>query len=112
PFIRNCYNPASGGSMTKILLAALALTVLCAGRTLAQFETATVLGTVRDTTNAVVPDAMVTLTHTATGVSLTRTTNAEGNYEFFTVSAGIYLITVEKAGFAMAMIENVSVQVG
>ena len=78
----------------------------------AQFETASVLGTVRDTTNAVVPDATVTLTNAATGVSVTRTTNAEGNFEFVTVSAGTYLLTVEKSGFAMALIENVIVQVG
>ena len=58
------------------------------------------------------PTATVTLTNTATGVSMTKTTNAEGNYEFFTVSAGLYLMTVEKAGFAMAMVENITVQVG
>ena len=55
-----------------LVLAAFAATVY------AQFETATVLGTVRDTTNAVVPEATVTLTNTATGVAVTRTTNAEG----------------------------------
>src|SRR5262245_35976749 len=51
----------------------------------AQFETASVVGTVRDSSGAVVPDAKVTLTNTATGVSLTRTTTGEGNYEFVTV---------------------------
>ena len=55
----------------------------------AQFETATVLGTVRDASNAIVPAATVTLTNTATGLSITKATNAEGNYEFFTVSAGL-----------------------
>ena len=89
-----------------LVLAALA------GTAYAQFETATVLGTVRDTTGAVVPEAIVTLTNTATGVAVTRTTNAEGNYEFFTVAAGVYLLTAEKAGFAMTIVENVSVQVG
>ena len=34
---------------------------------LAQFETATVVGTVRDSSGAVVPDAKVTLTNTQTG---------------------------------------------
>src|SRR5688572_24427814 len=93
-------------------LAIIVLSVAMAGTAHAQFETATVLGTVRDVSHAVVPEAAVTLTNTATGVAVTRTTNAEGNYEFFTVSAGIYLLTVEKSGFAMGIIENITVQVG
>src|SRR5919106_40971 len=93
-------------------LAVIVLSIALAGTAHAQFETATVLGTVRDASNAVVPEATVTLTNTATGVSATKSTNAEGNYEFFTVSAGLYLMTVEKAGFAMAMVENITVQVG
>ena len=98
--------------MKRFAALAVVMCIATAGTAHAQFETATVLGTVRDTTTAVVPDASVTLTNTATGVSMTRTTNAEGNFEFFTVSAGLYLLTVEKAGFAMAMIENITVQVG
>jgi hypothetical protein len=78
----------------------------------AQFETATVLGTVKDSSNAVVPDATVVLTNTATSVSMTKKTNQEGGYEFVTVPAGFYLITVEKSGFAMAVLDNVNVQVG
>ena len=37
------------------------------------------VGTVHDSSGAVVPDAKVTLTNTATGVSLTRTTTGEGD---------------------------------
>ena len=86
-----CYNSGQGGEFMN-RFAALAIAVVAialAGTAHAQFETATVLGTVRDASNAVVPEASVTLTNTATGVSSARTTNAEGNYEFFTVSAGI-----------------------
>ena len=98
--------------MKKLAALAIILMSMTARPAHAQFETATVLGTVRDASSAVVPDASVTLTNTATGVSTTRSTNAEGNYEFFNVSSGIYLISVEKSGFAMTMIENVTVQVG
>src|SRR5687768_3152680 len=93
-------------------LAIILLSTATARTAHAQFETATVLGTVRDASNAVVPEATVTLSNTATGVSMTKATNAEGNFEFFTVSAGRYLMTVEKTGFAMAMVENITVQVG
>jgi len=96
--------------LCQTVLVLLLLTV-CAGRALAQFDTASVVGTVRDQSGAVVPDATVTLTSTATGVSMTKTTNAEGSYEFFTVKAGVYVITAEKSGFALALIDNVQVQV-
>ena len=79
---------------------------------LAQFETATVVGTARDTTGAVVPGTTITLTNTATGVAVTRTTGADGSYEFFTVKDGVYVITAEKPGFSLALVDNVQVQVG
>ena len=41
-----------------------------AARAAAQFDRAAVVGTVHDSSGAVVPDAKVTLTNTATGVSL------------------------------------------
>src|SRR5438067_5897334 len=77
----------------------------------AQFDTASVVGNVRVTSRAVVPDAKVTLTNTATGVALTRTTTGEGTYEFVTVKGGVYLVTAEKSGFALALTDNVQVQV-
>src|SRR5262245_33167462 len=78
----------------------------------AQFETASVVGTIRDTSGAVVPGAKVTLTNTATGVSLTRTSTSEGTYEFATVKSGIYIVTAELPGFSMALVDNVQVLVG
>ena len=58
------------------------------------------------------PDAKVTLTNTATGVSAERTSDANGNFEFFTVRIGSYLLTAEKAGFSIALVDNMQVTVG
>jgi Carboxypeptidase regulatory-like domain/TonB-dependent Receptor Plug Domain len=77
-----------------------------------QFETATVVGTVKDSTGAVVPGAKVTLSNVQTGVSADRTTDANGGYEFFTVRIGTYVVTAEKAGFSIALTDNVQVTVG
>ena len=77
----------------------------------AQFDSGSVVGTVHDATGAVVPAATVTLTNTATGISTTKTTDGSGNYEFFTVRPGIYVVTAEQTGFAMALVDNVQVQV-
>ena len=99
--------------MTKpFLVAALVLSFAAASPAYAQFETATVVGTVRDSSGAVVPDAKVTLTNTQTGVSAERQSDANGNFEFFTVRIGSYVITSEKSGFSIALVENVQVTVG
>ncbi len=91
----------------------ITLLVLClASPALAQFETATVVGTVRDSSGAVVADAKVTLTNTQTGVSAERMSDANGSFEFFTVRIGTYLLSAEKAGFSIAIVENVQVTVG
>jgi hypothetical protein len=93
--------------------------VLCAGVLLltavsasAQFDTATVVGTVRDASESVIPDAKVTLTAIETGISAVRMSGADGNYEFPAVRPGTYIVTAEKAGFAVAMVDQVQVQVG
>ncbi len=90
----------------------IVLVCLAAWPAFAQFETASVLGTVRDSSNAVVAGVTVTLTNTETGISATSTTDTRGSYEFFTVRIGTYLITAEKQGFAMAMADNVRVVIG
>ncbi len=97
--------------MTRALLALIALLALAAPVS-AQFETASIVGTVKDATGAVVPGAKVTLTNTATGVTAERVSDANGNYEFFTVRIGSYLITAEKAGFSIALVDNVQATVG
>src|SRR5262245_16361468 len=96
----------------RVLAAVLFLCLATGSPAFAQFETASVVGTIRDTSGAVIPGAKVTLTSTATGVSLTRTSTADGAYEFVTVKSGIYIVTAELQGFAMALAENVQVQVG
>lgn len=89
------------------------LLLLClATPAFAQFETATVVGTVRDSSGAVVPDAKVTLTNTQTGVSAERMSDTNGNFEFFTVRIGTYLVSAEKTGFSIALTDNVQVTVG
>jgi len=91
---------------------AFALLGLTTPSAYAQFETASVLGTVRDSSGAVVAGATVTLSNRDTGKSATATTDANGNYEFFTVRIGTYLLTAEKQAFSTAMADNVRVGIG
>jgi hypothetical protein len=97
--------------MKRILFVLIAV-VLVAAPAFAQFETGTVVGTIKDSTGAVVPGAKVTLTNTQTGVTNEKTSDANGSYEFFTVRPGTYVITGEKEGFSIALVDNVQVTVG
>jgi len=57
-------------------------------------------GTVTDTTGAVVPKAAVTLTNVLTGISQTLPTNDAGRYVFLDIPPGSYSLRVSKEGFA------------
>ncbi len=88
------------------------LVILSASPSWAQFDSATVVGTVRDASGGVVNEAKVTLTGVETGISVIRMSSDTGSFEFPAVKPGRYLVTAEKSGFALAMVENVIVQVG
>ena len=93
-------------------LAAVAILLWAATPAVAQFETASLLGTVTDSSGASVAAAAVTLTNVETGVSQTRNTDVSGNFEFATVRIGTYVITAEKPGFAVALAQNIQLTIG
>jgi len=65
----------------------------------AQFETATVLGSIHDSSGAVVPKATVTLINQETKSEVTAQTNAQGDYQFTDVKIGLYQVTATASGF-------------
>jgi len=67
------------------------------------------LGLVTDSTGAVLPDATVTVTNTATGEAVTRKTSATGYYNIAPLDAGVYTVVVTVKGFKNARQENVQV---
>ncbi|MGA2725378.1 MAG: TonB-dependent receptor [Bryobacteraceae bacterium] len=84
---------------------------LIAGLLYGQFDTAEVLGTVRDSTGGTIPKADVTLTNLDTGIQAKTSTDDNGNYDFFNVRAGRYSIVVEHPGFSRATATDVAVNV-
>ena len=91
------------------LWAFAALLMLPGMNSWAQFESASVLGYVRDTSGAAVANSTVTLTNTATGISQSKTTDSEGKFEFPSVQIGNYQIVAEAQGFDKARTETFSV---
>jgi len=80
-------------------LAILAVTFVLTRVSLAQVVSATLTGTVTDSSGAVVPGAMVTATETNTGVSRSTQTSAEGVYSLPFLNPGTYKVDVDKEGF-------------
>src|SRR5215467_5781502 len=64
-----------------------------------QGTTSRLVGTVSDTTGAIVPGAQVKLTNEGTGVSFTTTTTQAGTYVFEALQVGNYRLEVTAAGF-------------
>lgn len=77
----------------------------------AQFDSSTVLGTVRDVTGALVVGAKVTLTNLDTGIVSSTVSNETGEFSFVSVRVGRYKVTGEKSGFALASANDVQVDV-
>ncbi len=81
------------------LLAFLATTLIFAPASVAQVVSATLTGTVTDSSGASVPGAVVTATETNTGVIRSTQTSAEGVYSLPFLNPGTYRVDVEKEGF-------------
>jgi Carboxypeptidase regulatory-like domain/TonB-dependent Receptor Plug Domain len=103
--------PSDRAFSVRSLLFVCLLLLLGASPAFAQFDSASVVGTVRDASGALVPGAKVTLTSSDTGISVSKTTGDTGTYEFIAVKPGLYVVTAEKTGFALALVDNVNVQV-
>jgi hypothetical protein len=94
-------------SVKLTFLAALTMAIVLglSLQTLAQSETAAVLGSVRDSNAAVLQGAKVTLLNIATGIESTATTDENGDFQFVNVRIGNYRITVEAQGFSRTTTE-------
>jgi len=88
--------------------------LLLPGRVSAQSSSAAgrLAGTVLDPSGARVPGATVTARNQATGVSTTQATDAEGYFVFLYVVPGTYEVSIQKAGFQILLLKDVTVNVG
>lgn len=88
-----------------------AVLLLLAPSAFAQTGLGTVTGTARDANNAVIRNAIVNLTHTATSITRKASTNEYGGYYFSSVPIGDYVLVIEAPGFKKWE-SKLSVQVG
>ncbi len=81
------------------IIAVVAVLILSAIPLAAQLPTGTILGTVRDSSGASIPGAMVTVRNTDTNLTRTQMTEQDGSYRFPELPVGHYEIRAEAAGF-------------
>ena len=99
--------------LRRYSVCALVVALLCGwpSGAVAQQETATITGTVKDMTGAVVPKATVTVTNTQTSISVKTEADDQGTYVIPSLRPGEYSVTAERAGFQKTVRTGVTLQV-
>ena len=100
---RNRFNPA--------ILCVVALLAYAALRLSAQVTVGGIVGTVKDSSGAVVQNARLTLTNEATKVQQSAESGATGDFGFVAVPVGIYTLTADAKGFKTYMDTGIQVHV-
>ncbi|HVO59438.1 MAG TPA: carboxypeptidase regulatory-like domain-containing protein [Terriglobales bacterium] len=98
---------------TGLLIGTVSLlaVVFLAPRLVAQTASGSIIGTVTDSTGAVVAGASVNVRSLSTGLTQTRTTTQSGTYSIVALEPGDYTVSVTSSGFQGAQ-ANVHVLVG
>lgn len=94
----------------QFLLAAVLL--LSASSLLAQVTTADVVGTVTDTTGAIVPNASITLTSIDTNEQRSTTSTGSGDYTITLLNPGHYTLQVSAPGFKGFKVRSLALEAG
>src|SRR5256714_2265474 len=106
-----------GGAMfSKTRACTVAIFVACvfsltAVQIFGQAVNGTLLGTLTDSSGAVVPSAQITITETGTGIPHSTQSNASGNYVFPNLPPGTYTVVAEARGFKKQSRPDVRVDV-
>lgn len=93
------------------ILFGIVLFLFTAGMAFSQAVNATLVGTITDSSGAVVANAKVTATEANTGVSRNMNSNESGNYTFPNLAPGRYIISAELTGFKKSARSGVDVLV-
>ena len=78
----------------------------------AQGVGAAIQGTVRDTSGAIIPGAMITAINTETNLRRTGTSNESGLFSIPNLPPGKYRVQVSLSGFQTRVVENIELVVG
>src|SRR5947208_15675662 len=91
---------AMSTTKSSVSLVSLAMYLLCATALTAQIKSATITGSIKDPSGALIAAADVSITNEETGVATTAKTSESGSFTAPYLSAGRYSVTIKKTGFA------------
>jgi hypothetical protein len=94
------------------LASVLALAIFSSGIAKAQETTATISGTVKDESGAVIPGASVQVNNVATGVSRTVQSDVQGRYTVPQLAPGMYEVASSSSGFQTFVRSGIELTVG
>jgi len=96
---------------TVFLFTAMMFCVLVlSGTSVAQNNKGSIIGTVKDPNDALVPNAKVVVTNNANGETHEATTNDGGDFAVTNLDPGNYKVSIEASGFKNLVLTNVTVE--
>ena len=98
--------------MTRFVVGAVMIVSLTPGAARAQSSTATLTGTIKDSSGGVLPGVSVTARSIATNETRTMISGGDGLYRIANIPRGTYLVTAELQGFKTARQSDVLLTVG
>src|SRR5215471_6016943 len=108
-FAVRCRNLSSTGAGRVLALFVLLLSLTAVGW--AQ-DTATIVGTVTDSTGAVVPAAKISVSNPERGFVRNLVANGAGEYTAARIPIGTFVVTVEAPGFEKLVRSGINVSAG
>src|SRR5213596_3283909 len=96
--------------ITKTLLLILCAAIFNVGLSVsgyAQSNKGSIVGTIKDPNDAVVPDAKITITNNATGETVETNSSSEGEFTVTNLDPGNYKVTIENGGFKTLLLTSV-----
>ncbi|MSO20349.1 MAG: TonB-dependent receptor [Acidobacteria bacterium] len=94
------------------LMAIALLLILVSARNASAQTTATILGSIKDQSGAVLPGAEVTATHTETGITRTVPANEHGAYRIPALAVGAYSVESRMTGFQTEVRQGITLVIG
>jgi hypothetical protein len=96
----------------KLGLVALLLALVSSPAFAQGAATSAITGIVEDTQGGVIPGALATAVHDATGVKYTATSGTDGGFTIPSVPVGMYTVTITLQGFKNSVLKGVAVTSG
>lgn len=94
------------------MLTRFAALLLLAVSCYAQYDSASVLGTITDSSGSAIANVNLTLENRQTGVKKSATSDGSGNYTFLSVPIGNYTVAAQSTGFKQSVSAVFTVEIG